>query len=344
MNGQEAPGLLAADPARLANVPPDLVATAWAKIAGQPESANELGARLNLVLGDGAAAAVKAGLANGYLSESGGKIVITDAGKSTLDATLGANRPTDEAYALKALAAIAIGVKPSDRKKMIALSRIEALQSAAIARLYGLEIGETPSRSAVRFALAKRLLLDQFPKYASHLTKASSSDARPNPLITALIMGHIGGSHTSLTEAETQMLSNALSAKARTKSDLAASLIRAASSPQLRTPREVSRVLPPKQPGIEEFAASVRRIAKAMETRPYAGRVAIAQVYDAGVAQGLAFGALDEFKTRVAEACRAGHLDLERYDIAGPLDASLRERSRTPFGRDERHFIVNQWI
>ena len=85
------------------------------------------------------------------------------------------------------------------------------------------------------------------------------------------------------------------------------------------------------------------RYREALKT-PFAGRVAIAQVYDAGVQRGLDFGTLDSFKQRIAESCRAGLLDLERYDIAGPMDAALRERSRTPFGRDVRHFIVNEWI
>ena len=46
----------------------------------------------------------------------------------------------------------------------------------------------------------------------------------------------------------------------------------------------------------------------------------------------------------MAEAAREGLLDLERYDITGPFDAGLKERSRLRLGRDERHFIVNQWI
>ena len=81
-----------------------------------------------------------------------------------------------------------------------------------------------------------------------------------------------------------------------------------------------------------------------METLPFTGRVAIAEVYDAGLARGFAFGSLEEFKARVAEACRAGLIDLERYDIAGALDPTVRDRSRTPLGRDERHFIVNEWV
>jgi hypothetical protein len=95
---------------------------------------------------------------------------------------------------------------------------------------------------------------------------------------------------------------------------------------------------------LADFAATVRDLARTQTTPPFAGRVAIAQVYDAGIHRGLDFGALESFKQRIAEAGRAGLLDLERYDIAGPMDASLRDRSRTAFGRDVRHFIVNEWI
>jgi hypothetical protein len=95
---------------------------------------------------------------------------------------------------------------------------------------------------------------------------------------------------------------------------------------------------------LESFAHAVRKLASRLETKPYAGRVAIAQVFDAGLAEGLVFGSLDEFKANLAEAAREGLLDLERYDITGPLDAGMKERSRLRLGRDERHFIVNQWI
>ena len=95
---------------------------------------------------------------------------------------------------------------------------------------------------------------------------------------------------------------------------------------------------------MDGFAELVRKLARRLETKPYAGRVAIAQVYDAGLAAGLELGTLDEFKLQLAEAAREGLLDLERYDITGPFDAGLKERSRLRLGRDERHFIVNQWI
>ncbi|MDZ4791554.1 MAG: hypothetical protein SGJ17_10195 [Hyphomicrobiales bacterium] len=345
INGFHTPPPLAPDVARLDAISAALVSAAMLSAWSEPETDDALTNRLRIIYDDEqtASSALQAAYAHQYLERTAEDALLTPDGAAALELRLGARKVSGEAEALKALAGLTLGVKPTDRKKMAALSRSGAMESAAIAKLYGFGLGDTPSRSAVRFALAQHLLIGQFPYYASHLAKASARDARPNTLITALIMGHIGGSHTSLMEAETHMLSNALGAKTRTKTELAAALICAASAPQLRSQRESTRI-PAKQTGVEDFANTVRRIAKAMETKPYAGRVAIAQVYDAGVAQDLAFGALDEFKKRVADACRAGYLDLERYDIAGPLDASLRERSRTPFGRDERHFIVNQWI
>lgn len=255
-------------------------------------------------------------------------------------AGFGLNAEATPDAALKHLAARALNV-PGSKKHMNGLSRLETFQSAALARLFGLDLAPLPNRTAVRFALARQILMARFPESAALFQSASASNARPHALIAAVILGLAGGAHKTLTEAETQMLSTALGVNAAKKNELAAGIVRAATQP--RTQKSEARALPEKLQGVEDFAAAVRRVAKRMETQPYSGRVAIAQVYDAGLAQGMDFGALDEFKKRVAEACRAGHLDLERYDIAGPLDPAIRDRSRTPFGRDERHFIVNRW-
>ncbi|MBI4724002.1 MAG: hypothetical protein HY765_03100, partial [Rhodomicrobium sp.] len=120
---------------------------------------------------------------------------------------------------------------------------------------------------------------------------------------------------------------------------LTATIIRAAISARQAASAEVAGAF-----DLESFAKAVRRLAGRLETKPYAGRVAIAQVYDAGLAEGLDLGTLESFKENLAKAAREGLLDLERYDITGPLDAGLKERSRLRLGRDERHFIVNQWI
>jgi hypothetical protein len=145
-------------------------------------------------------------------------------------------------------------------------------------------------------------------------------------------------------QADASLLSKGLGGPADTVQALTATIIRAAISTRALAPAPALAPIVVQTFDLESFAGSVRKLASSLETKPYAGRVAIAQVYDAGLAQGLALGSLDEFKNHLAEAAREGLLDLERYDITGPFDPGLKERSRLQLGRDERHFIVNQWI
>lgn len=91
-----------------------------------------------------------------------------------------------------------------------------------------------------------------------------------------------------------------------------------------------------------EFAAVVNAFAKSESTKPLIGKRAIAETYDAGVEKGLAFGTLDEFKERLAEAAKQGRIQLERCDVAGVLPKALLTRSRLRLGRDERHLIVRE--
>jgi hypothetical protein len=169
-----------------------------------------------------------------------------------------------------------------------------------------------------------------------------------DPVGRAVMLGAAGLNRGTHRDAETALLRKALGLHAEAGGSIADALIRTALAKgaqrgAIQAAKEARRDGKDRA-GLAAFAASVRDLARTLRTDPFAGRVAIAQVYDAGLARGTDFGTLDAFKARVAEAGRAGLLDLERYDIAGPMDASLRDRSRTAFGRDERHFIVNEWI
>lgn len=284
---------------------------------------------------------------NGLATRQGDGFVLTAAGEDYLARDLGVASPRlIPSGALKALCAVALRLQPSEPAVKRYLARNENLGSAALACIFALSgAGPMPSRTAVRFALARAVLEARFPEWQAMLAKAQARNYRTNSLINALIIGFAGGTQKSITEAETDMLLNAFHRKRGGHPDLAAAIVRTAVS--LSTANIEEKHAPPQTApaaDLAAFAAAVRTLAKTMETKPYKGRVAIAEVYDAGYVKGLPFGSLEDFKSRIAEACRAGHLDLERYDIAGPMDAGLRERSRTPFGRDERHFIVNQWI
>ncbi len=335
-NGDTSVPIIEADIRRLAPVPADLAALALLSCGASAEALDDAGVP---------GTETERLLAGGLIARHGSLLRLSDEAKGRLTAAFGVEIFPSTQAAFKALAAIALGLDPSQRPVKRYLGRAENFLTAGLARLYDLPgLPAMPGRSMVRFALAKAILDARCPDYAQPLARASKAFYRTNSLTNALVIGLAGGTQRSITEAETDMLFNALHRKRGTLADAPAALARAAVSLGAARPGDKLAAVQPDLGDVVHFAAAVRGLAKTMETRPYKGRVAIAEVYDAGMARGLAFGSLENFKSRLAEACRAGHIDLERYDIAGPMDATLRERSRTPFGRDERHFIVNQWI
>ena len=196
----------------------------------------------------------------------------------------------------------------------------------------------SPSRAQARCELLRRIVASFGEGLVAGIGqpgKAFSFD----PMSRSIYLAFAGLSSGAVLQADAALLSSAFGGPASTVGDLSTTIIRAALHTNVTDPAKREEAF-----DLDGFAELVRKLAGNLETKPYAGRVAIAQVYDAGLAQGLDLGTLDEFKFHVAEAAREGLIDLERYDIAGPFDASLKERSRLRFGRDERHFIVNQWI
>jgi hypothetical protein len=213
------------------------------------------------------------------------------------------------------------------------------LAALALRRLYGLEdIAPWPNAQQARCALLSRIVASfggAFEGCARQPLKAFKFDEMSRRIYLAFA----GVQRGTVLQADAALLSKGLGGPADTVQALTATIIRAAIRARTPDSAEIAVTF-----DLESFAGAVRKLASRMETKPYAGRVAIAQVYDAGLAEGIKLGSLDEFKANLAEAAREGLLDLERYDITGPLDAGLKERSRLRLGRDERHFIVNQWI
>jgi hypothetical protein len=213
------------------------------------------------------------------------------------------------------------------------------LAALALRQLYGLdEIGPWPSAQQARCALLSRIVASfggTFEGCARQPLKAFKFDEMSRRIYLAFA----GVERGTVLQADAALLSKGLGGPADTVQALTATIIRAAIKAKAAESVEIAATF-----DLESFANAIRELASPMETKPYAGRVAIAQVYDAGLAGGLSLGSLDEFKANLAKAAREGLLDLERYDITGPLDAGLKERSRLRLGRDERHFIVNQCI
>ncbi len=308
---------------------PDVLA-AW--VAGQPKGhcATEAAAKAlagALPYAETLAEAIKLGLVQ---EDYGILIAKRDAGAKSGYAMSGsAAQDALRALAVRALdGPIASGAKRRRDLPALALRQLFALE----------ELAPWPTAQQARSALLSRIVASfggAFGEAARRPLKAFKFDEMSRRIYLAFA----GVQRGTVLQADASLLSKALGGPADTVQALTATIIRAAIAARAPAGGEIAH-----PSGLESFAKSVRKLASRLETKPYAGRVAIAQVYDAGLAQGLALGSLEEFKAKLAEAAREGLLDLERYDITGPFDAGLKERSRLRLGRDERHFIVNQWI
>jgi hypothetical protein len=244
------------------------------------------------------------------------------------------------------LVALSLGYDASNADVRQFFSRRDNMECAALARLYG--VGETaaiPSRNDLRAALLCTFVAVR-PHCETAFTEVSMRNTSQDIADRSMLLAAAGLSRGTQRESESALLRRALGLRVDgTSAAIPETLVRNAIAKTLpRTQNPGAYDVPANKNALQAFATAVRDLAKTLRTDPFAGRVAIAQVYDAGATRRLDFGSLDEFKARIAEAGRAGMLDLERYDIAGPMDNALRERSRTAFGRDERHFIVNEWI
>jgi hypothetical protein len=348
------PPLPAPDIDRLTAIDLALPILAFLAVSGHGSSARgAIEKTLAPVYGDaGAVGAALADLGRARVVSltKGGRCRITDTGRAKaeerLGRMLGRNWPDMRD---RALAALALGLDPKSEAVRSYLGRKDGLECAALARLYGLSgLEALPDRSQLRLALLSAMIMARLPECEAAFTEITMHNPSRDAIGMAVMLGAAGLKTGTARDAETALLRKALGIRpdagggAVAEALIRGGIAKAGARSQARPKVEI-RVGEDK-PDLAAFAADVRDLAKTLRTDPFAGRVAIAQVYDAGIMRGLAFGTLDAFKLRVAEAGRAGLLDLERYDVAGPMDQALRDRSRIAFGRDERHFIVNEWI
>jgi len=360
ISAQTQPALLRHSLDRLTAIDAGLPILAFLGVSGHGSSGRDVVERsLSPFFADpGALRAALSGLAdaNFAMVSRNGRCRITPAGREKAQGPLGpllGRAWSDVVH--RALAPLALGLDPTKEETRRYLARKDNIECAALACLYGItNASALPSRSEVRFWFLRALVSARLPECEPAFTEMTMHNTLRDPFSRALMLGAAGLQRGTMRDAEGALLRKALGARAEAASGIPDALIRNALAKTSPRPLTLGQ-LPPltllkpngtgaEQAGFAAFAAAVRDLAKTQKTHPYAGRVAIAQVYDAGLQRGLDFGTLEAFKTRVAEAGRAGLLDLERYDIAGPMDAALRDRSRTVFGRDVRHFIVNEWI
>ena len=163
-------------------------------------------------------------------------------------------------------------------------------------------------------------------------------------LAAARARGRKPGRHKSLSADDLKLAETMLMDKTYTHADVAERLgvNRSTLFRNLKAARQAEEARAGALTDDQEFAAVVKLLAKAKSTKPLIGKRAIAEAYDAGIEKGLAFGTLDEFKERLAEAAKQGRIQLERCDVAGVVPKALLTRSRLRLGRDERHLIVRE--
>jgi hypothetical protein len=232
----------------------------------------------------------------------------------------------------------ALAVRALSGPAAFGAKRTRDLPALALRQLFSLnELPAWPNAQQARCALLSRIVAS-FGAAFGDCAKPPFKAFKFDEMSRRTYLAFAGLQRGTVLQADAALLSKALSGPADTVQALTATIIRAAIAAKHPAGAGLGSF------DLASFARSVKKLASRLETKPYAGRVAIAQVFDAGLAQGLEFGSLEDFKANLAEAAREGLLDLERYDITGPLDAGLKERSRVRLGRDERHFIVNQWI
>jgi hypothetical protein len=115
-----------------------------------------------------------------------------------------------------------------------------------------------------------------------------------------------------------------------------------ATEPSRAASRQTAQASEPAEARVGEtdFALRVLQVAATLSTPPFLGRVAIAQVYDAFGREFADAGALQSFKERLVAEAAANRLQLARLDMPEHMDAMLRMRSETAWGRDRAHFVV----
>lgn len=296
----------------------------------------------------------------GFAEVAGARWLVTPAG----EAEAGRRFDTDAAVNWPAFAEIqfpAVALRLDGRNALhrAYLSRARNLYAAVLAALFDVAEPEAlPGLSSVRAALTWRIVAarcpDLLPAQAPG-TPSGLSDA----LSRALYTGFCGRPGATLEQATPALLRRVLPRPvAAGPTGVRRALVCAAlgtggadctTLAQAETGDRKTASSPVQADDAPEaFAARVAALARSLRT-PKAtggafsrGRVAIAQAYDAYVAENGAGMSLDDFKKRLWQAVRQGaQFHLTRLDIPHLMGDDLRQRSATPTrAGDVVHFIA----
>jgi len=254
------------------------------------------------------------------------------------------------AVAERQLVALALRLDPKQPAVRSYLADARNFYACSLAVLFDLADPAThPKLGAMRAALVWRIAAARCPDLLS--AEAPTEMTGPSdPLTRALYLRFCGLARGTVDQATPALLRRILPAVTAGVDGLRRALVSAAVNGGTMNKAEAKTASQPVKTADDpaDFGAAVAALARTLKTPKAtggaftAGQVAIAQVYEAYTANGNALLTLDEFKSRLWAAVRAGaDFHLTRLDMPHLMDEALRKRSATPTrAGDVVHFVV----
>ncbi|ABS70065.1 hypothetical protein Xaut_4854 (plasmid) [Xanthobacter versatilis] len=347
------------DPARFA--PLSSADLMLACLAGQKSGLSEkmLARRLAPFLDADQSADAQSALITQGLASAEKTITLTPSGHAAARALLGADAGARRGMdgLVRQLLPACLGLDPQAGD--VRLSHPEVCMGAIVAVGFGLPKELIGAPSAVRSELVWRTLMAGIGEFVGK--GPFPQIEKPGVTERVILAGLAGAPAKSLPEAMGALACAAVGLKAGNLDAVRRAVVvrslrnaRPAAMPDETASRAVDaapshsapdKAMHPSSPlgagaGATEFAARVLEVAAKLTTPPFLGHVSIAQVYDAYGWEFPDAGALQSFKERLVAAASANRLQLARLDMPEHMDAILRMRSETAWGRDRAHFVV----
>jgi len=343
---QQLPSLPSADLTRLQAITPRDVALAC--LAAMQAPAGTITRRLKPWGVADAAGALDALAAGGLAETANGRWRLTNAGRAEAERRFDLSAAAWPALAERQLPALALRLDPRQPETRRYLAAARNFYACALAVLFDLADPAThPKLGAMRAALVWRIAAARCPDLLS--AEAPSDMTGPNdPLTRALYVRFCGLTRGSVDQATPALLRRILSGATAGVVGVRRALVRAALKEETAEIASAQAHETNAAAGPQAFGATVTALARKLQTPKASGgtftggQVAIAQVYDAYTANGHAPLTLDDFKSRLWAAVRAGaDFHLTRLDMPHLMDDDLRKRSATPTrAGDVVHFVV----
>jgi hypothetical protein len=280
--------------------------------------------------------AIKQLIAQGHASLQGDKLELTTSGKASARAVLGGDVNKPWTYIRdRRLSILALGLDANDAETRRKLAKPNTLRAAIIAVACGLPKDLTLMPASVRSELVWRVLRSAIPEIIGRGPFPVID--KSNPVDCSILAGLAGVPAKRIDKVLAALAARAVGAPKAEVDVLRKRLVQLALS---RVAPATGVAVEPR--GLDDFGERVKTVARTLNTPPFQGRVAIAQIYDEYGRHHPDAGSLANFKERLITAARARKLDLSRLDLPEHMDRDLRERSHTPWDSGAVHFVVTR--